>query len=79
MRQIVTALSVVATLTLAACGGKSTSAPAAPAQPTPADPAPADPELICCTIASADETESSMVPLEECPEENRTPDACGAE
>lgn len=66
-------------LALAACGGKSTPAPAAPTEPTSAEPAPADPELICCTIASADETVSSMVPLEECPEENRTPDACGAE
>ncbi len=79
MRKIVTALSLAATLALAACGGKSTPAPAAPAEPTPAEPAPSDPELICCTIASADDTISSMVPLEECPEENRTPDACGAE
>ncbi|MBL8622785.1 MAG: hypothetical protein JNK64_15825 [Myxococcales bacterium] len=79
MPKIVTALSLAATLALAACGGKSTPAPAAPAEPAPAEPAATDPELICCTIASADETMSSMVPLEECPEENRTPDACGAE
>ncbi len=74
MPKFVTALSLAATLALAACGGKSTPAPAAPAEP-----APSDPELICCTIASADETVSNMVPVEECPEENRTPDACGAE
>lgn len=71
---IVTALSLTLTLTLAACGGKSTPAPATPA---PEAETGGDPELICCTIASADEMMSSMVPVDDCPEDNRTPDACG--
>lgn len=76
MRQLVTAVSLAITLALAACGGKSTPAPAAP---MPEEPAAGDPELVCCTIASADEMMSSMVPLDDCPEENRTSDACGNE
>lgn len=70
-------LFVVVSMSLAfaaACGGKAK--PAAPVEPTPSEPAPADPELICCTVASAGEMMSSMVPLEECPEDNRTPDGC---
>jgi len=79
MRQLIAVVSLALSLTLAACGGKSTPAPAAPAEPTPAEPAPADPELVCCTIASSGDMMSSMTPIEDCPEENRTPDACGAE
>jgi hypothetical protein len=79
MRQLIAVVSLALSLTLAACGGKSTPAPAAPAEPTPAEPAPADPELVCCTIASSGDMMSGMTPIEDCPEENRTPDACGAE
>jgi hypothetical protein len=34
---------------------------------------------VCCTIASSGDMMSGMTPIEDCPEENRTPDACGAE
>ena len=77
MRHFIAVLCLA--IPLAACGGKSTPAPAAPAEPTPAEPVATDPELVCCTIASSGEMVSGMTPIEECPEENRTPDACGAE
>ena len=76
MRHLVTIIGLALTLSLAACGGKAAPTPAAPVEPTPTEPAAADPELICCTVASSGEMMSSMVPLEECPEDNRTPDAC---
>jgi hypothetical protein len=50
-----------------------------PGRAHPSEPAPTDPELVCCTIASAGDLQSGMVPVEDCPEENRTPDACGNE
>jgi hypothetical protein len=75
LRTLVISLSFA--FTVAACGGKAK--PAAPAVPTPSEPAPTDPELVCCTIASAGDLQSGMVPVEDCPEENRTPDACGNE
>lgn len=75
LRTLVVSLSFA--FTVAACGGKAK--PAAPAEPASTEPAPADPELVCCTIASAGDLQSGMVPVEDCPEENRTPDACGAE
>ena len=58
---------------LAGCGGKSK--PAAPAEPT----APAQ-EMICCSIADADAIHSSVVPLVDCPEDNRSPvEGCDVE
>lgn len=75
LRTLVVSLSFA--FAVAACGGKAK--PAAPAEPAPAEPAPTDPELVCCTIASAGDLMSSMVPVEDCPEDNRTPDACGNE
>lgn len=75
MRKLLVLVSLSVSLTLAACGCKAKPAPAAPAP----EPAAADPELVCCTIASAGDLMSSMVPLADCPEENRTPDACGGE
>ena len=77
MRHFIAVLCLA--IPLAACGGKSTPAPAAPVEPTAAEPASGDPELVCCTIASAGEMMSGMTPVDDCPEENRTPDACGAE
>lgn len=77
MRKLLS-LSAVLVLALAACGGKAK--PAAPTPPpaeaTPTEAPPTDPELVCCTIASSDEMVSGMTPIDDCPEENRTPDAC---
>jgi hypothetical protein len=79
MRQLVAILGLAIPLTLGACGGKSAPAPATPTAPAPGEPAPGDPELVCCTIASSGDLVSGMTPIDDCPEENRTPDACGAD
>lgn len=61
----------------AACGGSSKPAPAAPEAPAAATPESAE-EMTCCTIASAEGLMSSVVPLADCPEENRGPvEGCG--